>query len=168
MKKLAAFLCISSLFVFAGAANAQTYDHLKCYKVKDSAKAKAIVDLTPEQIPPFQVGPGCKMVVKGKEFCVPADKFVVDTDAPGQAPYPTDGVVLQRDYICYKVKCPKVDTPDTEVSDQFATRTMSKFKVSKLCVPAVKTCQGSEAPTCGGVCPFGDPCVDSGGTCICF
>lgn len=150
-------------------SSAQPFDHLKCYRAKDSVKFDGVLNLIPEQQPPFSLESGCKVKIKAKEFCVAVQKEVVDTDAPGPgAPYPTDGIPLERDYICYKVKCPKSEVPDTEVADQFATRTLSKFKAKKICVPAVKTCAGSEAPECNGVCPFNDPCVDFGGFCGCF
>ena len=42
------------------------------------------------------------------------------------------------DRICYDVKCPKVIIDDQEVTDQFGTRTLTKFKAKMVCTPAVK------------------------------
>ncbi|TFH25602.1 MAG: hypothetical protein E4H03_00280 [Myxococcales bacterium] len=157
----------------ASVAMAQN-DHLSCYKIKDSTKFSALADLsTLVQDPPFPPAAGCKIAGKAKQFCVPVDKNnVQESDAPGPDPnyfIETAGQTLTNDFICYKVKCPKLTAPisDTEVTDQFDTRVLTKFKSSTICTPAVKTCGGSEAPQCNGVCPFGDPCIDMGGTCGC-
>lgn len=159
----------------ASVAIAQQNDHLQCYKIKDSTKFTALADLsTASQDPPFPLALGCKIAGKAKQFCVPVDKDnVQESTAPGPDPnyfVASAGQFLQNDFICYKVKCPKppVAISDTEVTDQFDTRVLTKFKTSMVCTPAVKTCGGSQAPQCNGVCPFDDPCVDSGGVCVCF
>jgi hypothetical protein len=164
-----------STVVPAGVAVAQQDDHLTCYKIKDSTKFTAEADFSSlNQDPPFPLEPGCKIKGKAKQFCVPADKDnVQNSTAPGPDPnyaVETAGQTLTNDFICYKVKCPKPSAPiaDTEVTDQFDTRTLSKFKVKTICTPAVKTCGGAQAPQCNGVCPFNDPCVDGGGFCFCF
>jgi hypothetical protein len=41
------------------------------------------------------------------------------------------------DRICYKVKCPNHPT-NQSVTDQFGTRTLSKFKASLVCTPAFR------------------------------
>jgi hypothetical protein len=44
-----------------------------------------------------------------------------------------------EDRVCYKVRCPPgVDVADQLVTDQFGSRTLSRFKVSMVCTPAVK------------------------------
>jgi hypothetical protein len=119
------------------AAHAQVPDHLKCYKIKDPVKLAAIVDL---DSPQFGLEAGCQ-VKPAKMFCVPATKTVVSaldkaTDLP-ITPLPISGPD-PGDRICYKVKCPEPFPPDTEVTDQFGTRTLVKFKTQMLCTPAVK------------------------------
>jgi len=127
---LAVLLCTMSVT----AAHAQS-DHYNCYKAKDTVKVfkSAAADLTPFQAE--FAAENCAIKPKSKQVCVPASKTVtaiVDgTDAPFAAQDLTD---LQ---LCYKIKCPKVDIAPLEVSDQFGTRTIEKFKATKLCVPAV-------------------------------
>ena len=76
-----AFLATLAL-ALAQPVTAQTYDHLKCYKVKDGQKFKAaIVDLAPLDDPPFTLEAGCKLKGKAKKLCVPVDKTVQETDA---------------------------------------------------------------------------------------
>ena len=85
---------------------------------------------------------GCKI---GKAiptlFCVPATKTVVEVRdrATGQpiTPLPIAGPD-PGDRLCYKIKCDAPSPPDTQVTDQFGTRTMSGLRAKLLCTPAVK------------------------------
>src|SRR5262245_30892048 len=113
------------------AAPAQLLDHLKCHKVKDPLKLKATADFNALQSE-FSAQ-GC-VVSKPKLFCVPATKSNVTP--PEAAPLVVDGQQLQNDYICYSAKC--TDTPpNTEVSDQFGTRTQTSYRSTLVCAPAV-------------------------------
>lgn len=116
---------------------AQVDDHLKCYKIKDPVKLKGIVDLTSEQ---FGLEEGCK-ISKAKMFCVPTAKTVVEAEDKATGG-PIDLLPISGpdpgDRVCYKIKCPDPQPPDTEVSDQFGNRTLTKFKAFMLCTPAVK------------------------------
>jgi len=118
-------------------AHAQVADHLKCYKIKDPVKLAAVVDL---DSPQFGLEAGCK-VTSAKMFCVPATKTVISAvdKATGLpiTPLPVTGPD-PGDRICYKVKCPEPFPPDTQATDQFGTRTLTKFKPFMLCAPAVK------------------------------
>jgi hypothetical protein len=122
-------------------AHAQT-DHLKCYKIKDSLKVAGTADL---DTPQFGLDPGCKLG-PAKLFCVPGSKTnvaVVDkTTGTPIVPVAVTGPD-PGDRICYKVKC-QAAVPDQEVTDQFGTRFVRKFKSSLLCTPAVK---GALPPT---------------------
>jgi Protein of unknown function (DUF1566) len=127
------------LVTTAASAPAQLTDHLKCYQMKDPLNLAGTADL---DTPQFGVDPGCK-ISKAKLFCVPSRKTTVNvidkttgnpiTLLPVSGPDPGDR-------ICYKVKCPTpaVPIPDQAVTDQFGTRTLTKFKASYLCTPAVK------------------------------
>jgi len=138
---LACFVLATVAFVLVTvpSASAQVFDHLKCYKMKDAHNFTAGADLTPFQNPPFPVEPGCKIKVKGKEFCIPVDKDLIPgaSNAPSA---PVVGQALQNDFICYKMKCPNtgVQIPPLVVSDQFGSRTLKKFVAKKLCTPAIK------------------------------
>jgi hypothetical protein len=98
---------------------------------------EAFVDL---DSPQFGVAPNCK-VGKAKLFCVPAEKAVISARDKATklpiTPLPVTGP-NPGDRICYKVKCPEPFPPDTQVTDQFGTRTVTKFKTQLLCTPAVK------------------------------
>jgi hypothetical protein len=130
-----AYLSTASVLLLAATAAAQT-DHLKCYKIKDTLKVAGTADL---DSPQFGLDPGCKLGA-AKLFCVPATKTnvsVVDkvTGTP-IVPLPVTGPD-PGDRICYKVKC-QGTVADQEVTDQFGTRFVRKFKASLLCTPAVK------------------------------
>ncbi len=152
----------AALTLLPVAAQAQ-FDHLTCFKAKDSGKFSALVTLNAIQDafdPPAQ----CQVVGKAKLFCVPTEKTVdqliinkmpaVPLAVPGTTPLP--------DTVCYKVKCPTATIAADEIVDQFGVRTFSKFKAQYLCAPAFKT-----APVCAlpdpPQCPFNDPC--SAGIC---
>jgi len=114
-------------------------DHLKCYKVKEipPVKLQGIVDL---DSPQFGLEPGCR-IKRVTKFCVPVTKTVDLTQTTiNKQPVtlmPVIGQALVDDYICYKIKCQKVDIA-ANVTDQFATRTFVKFNAQELCVPARK------------------------------
>jgi hypothetical protein len=132
---VAAALLAVPVFVNAQAQN----DHLQCYQVKDALNLAAVVDLNSPQ---FGLEAGCK-VSKAKFFCVPAEKTVVSAENKSTGlpivPLPVTGPDA-GDRVCYKVKCPNpnVPIPDQPVTDQFGNRTVTKFKTSYLCTPAVK------------------------------
>jgi Protein of unknown function (DUF1566) len=127
-------LAVAVLFLMTvPSAHAAVNDHLKCYKVKDGSKIAGTADL---DTPAFGLDPGCK-ISGAKFFCVSGTKTnVTATDnkvpitlLPVSGPDPGDR-------ICYKVKCAAVPG-DQLVADQFGTRTVTKFKASLLCTPAV-------------------------------
>ena len=133
LRTLGLALGIGTLAVSAGAAD----DHLHCYKIKDPLKLQATVDL---DSPQFGVAEGCT-VGKAKMFCVPAAKTVISatdkTTGDPIDPLPISGPT-PGDHLCYKVRCPEPYPADTEISDQFGNRTLTKFKTSLLCTPAIK------------------------------
>lgn len=139
MKKIVALV---ALLVSPALANAQ-FDHMQCYKVRDSAKfdASATLDALQSQ---FDIGADCSIKGarnKGKRFCVPVSKTVTafeDKSRTGIPQVDLDGQEQFFDSICYKVKCPDGNIPPLLVTDQFGTRTIKDFKTDMLCVPAVK------------------------------
>ena len=167
-------------------AAAQLYDHLKCYKIKDAASFTSAVTLQALQA---QFGVENCTVLKSKLFCVPVDKEVTGFQDRTQPPLNPDpsfaGQALDDDRICYKIKCPQVSLAPLQVTDQFGTRNVEKFKPQFLCTPAflgapttttlppLPPCAGgSPWPSCvGGDCSligashFCDPRPDS--TCSC-
>ena len=130
---LAAATC--SLAIFAGAAAAQTADHLKCFKIKDLAQFKsATADLIPSN--PNFAGQNCSLKGKGAQLCVPADKANVVIEEGTDSPFPTQ--VLQNSQLCYKVKCPTALAGNLNVTDQFGTRNVAMGKTTKVCGPAIQ------------------------------
>ena len=83
----------------------------------------------------FGLAKGCK-IGKAKLFCVPATKLnpQVKTNLDPPA-FPVEGVPIAFDQICYQIKCPKPFPEDQVVTDQFATRNISKLKPQLLCTP---------------------------------
>jgi len=108
-------------------------DHLKCYKIKDPNKFKGIVDLNTSQ---FGDELGCNLTIKASFFCAPASKDVVDSG--GLTILPVVGQDLTNDQVCYKLKCAAPFPPDTDITDQFGSRTVEKLKPQFLCVPAIE------------------------------
>jgi hypothetical protein len=109
---------------------ATVYDHLECFKAKDSVKLKGIVDIPTLVGTPYD-GLGCS-IGSAKKYCTPAQKVVVSSTPPA---IPLPGPNLTSDYICYKIKCPKVSISTTD-TDQFGPHNLSKMKQAELCVPA--------------------------------
>ena len=147
--------------LIAGPAQAQIDDHLRCYKIKDTQKLKGTIDINTAQ---FGLAPGCR-ISKASLLCVPADKFnesVIHRETGDPVtPLPLSTLPAPGDQLCYKVKCKDTPPPDTEVTDQFGTRLVTRFKERFLCTPAVK---GTEF--CGdGVIGPGEECepTDLGG-----
>ncbi len=132
----AALSVIVSLSLAAYAVEAQgapaVADHLKCYKIKDAQKYEANVNLLSAQLGDEL---DCDVKVKAKYYCVPVIKEVNSTNAPV---IPFVGEEHLGDRLCYKVSCPKVSLPALEVSDQFGTRMIEKFKPKLLCTPATE------------------------------
>ena len=172
-----------ALTAAASGVQAQMLDHLKCHKMKDPQRLKATVDFDALQTE-FSAQ-GC-LVGKAKFFCVPGTKRNVQP--PEAVVFNVDGQELQNDFICYSAKCP--DTPpDTGVTDQFGSRTQTRYKSSLICTPAIKgtvtttsttpgqttttmvggsSCGTAGFPECNGPCPTpGNVCGDAGGHCGC-
>jgi hypothetical protein len=173
MKAFTAAIVAIGLAMTAVPAMAQAgpFDHYKCYKMRDSAKFQARVDLNAFQTQ-FNVDPLCEVNGRGKLFCVPVQKTVLALSYPSGStlsPISMPGQDLLEDRICYRVKCPSpaASIQPEEVQDQFGKRKIGKFKVSYLCTNAIKTssitttttttlpevCDLTAAGVCGGPCP---------------
>ena len=126
---------IAALTLAASAGAQPVADHLKCYKVKDALSLAGMADLN---TPRFGADPGCT-ISTAKLFCVPATKTNVSAidKSTGNPiiPQPVAGPD-PGDRICYKVKCPQ-SVADQQVTDQFGTRILTKFKTVLVCGPAV-------------------------------
>ncbi len=182
---VAAMMVAIGVAASTNTASAQPYDHLKCFKIKDSvASFAASADLRPLDASNFELDVGCKLKVRSQELCIPVSKDRTDA-GPSVAVVGQD---LTNAFLCYSVKCPAEVFPDQLLmSDQFGSRQLSRFHTSKLCAPAVlgippttttttlppgtpRTCTSATVPACDGTC--GDQnfnCEpDTGGSaCIC-
>jgi hypothetical protein len=138
MSHFAHVFVVAALLLVAASAHAQVSDQLTCYQIKDPAKLAGVVNLNS---PPFGPAAGCK-ISKAKLFCVPATKTVVSAIDKGVKP-PTNITPLPISgpdpgaRVCYQMTCPKPLPPDTEISDQFGNRVVTKLKPAMLCVPAI-------------------------------
>jgi hypothetical protein len=159
-------------------ASAQTFDHLECYKIKDfQPKKKYTANLTPEQTQ-FLAQTGCEIKVPAKHLCIDVEKTNVVPAPPNVI-----GGQTTRNYLCYKLKCPKQEFP-IQVEDQFGSRTVNVKKPDRLCAPArevgfpdlptptpclfpTPTPVGTPAPDCGdGEQNGGETDIDCGGPCV--
>jgi hypothetical protein len=113
------------------AGETAVFDHLECFKPKDTVKLKAVADLVG---PGLYAATGCQLG-PAKKYCTPVIKQVTASNVPV---VPLAGQSLTNDFICYKMKCPKVELTQGVV-DQFGNRTLTKLKQQELCVPAQKT-----------------------------
>lgn len=109
-------------------------DHLTCFKIKDSGKVKAKVDMLANQAQIEYSVRGCKLKAKADEFCVPSTKIVTAGEHS-----PIGGQRLENDFLCYKLRCQPQDLPWRQwVIDQFGRRQVGAFKPTKICTPAWK------------------------------
>ena len=121
---------------------AQVPDHLKCYKIKDTLALLGTADLNSPQ---FGFDPACR-IKKAVLFCVPVTTSSLDAiDKTTKEPIVPlrirggESGARPDDQLCYKIRCPEPATiADQSATDQFGSRTLSKFKTSLLCVPAFK------------------------------
>lgn len=134
-----ATLAVASMLVMAGQAQAgvePTRDHLQCYKVKDPSAytATLAMDIGFEtETLGLADTTGCVAKIRSVELCAPAAKTVESTDA---TIIPVVGQNLANGFLCYKIKCPKVDPVTAPVADQFGARSVTVSTVTKVCTPA--------------------------------
>jgi hypothetical protein len=131
-------LVFATIVLVSSTAGAQVYDHLKCYKIKDSAKFRATADL--DALDPAFPDDSCSIKGKGKYFCVPTASDVLtfeDRSRDGIPQVPLAGEGLSDAKICYKIKCTENNPADRTATDPFGTRGLSKFKLKLLCAPAI-------------------------------
>lgn len=144
----------------ATAALAQPFDHLQCFKLRDTlARGRATADLVPEQQPPFPLAPGCKIKLPAKYFCIDVAKQ--NLQPPPALPIGGDDA---RDYFCYRVACPRSASMPRggmalDAEDQFGRRTVFIKTSPFFCAPARKvvatptpTRTPTPTPTAGGGC----------------
>jgi hypothetical protein len=139
MQRIAIAAMVLLTTTFAAPANAQVDDHLQCYRVKDPTKLDALVDL---DSPQFGLAPDCR-IGKTMFFCVPALKTVLSAVDKGTKPPTTITPVPitgpnAGDRICYKARCPFPVQSNNQVTDQFGTRSITRFATTMLCTPAFK------------------------------
>jgi hypothetical protein len=154
-------VAVVAVFGVAAAAQAQPYDHLACYKVKDAAFASAQVSVAVLQAQFASLG--CQIKGKARQVCVPVEAQVGAVDDGSHSTFPAEGLSFDR--LCYRVKCTGSAPASLEMGDGFGTRTLEKFKVTTICTPAVirlrrrpprrlcrAPCLGRRVPACTGDC----------------
>jgi hypothetical protein len=136
---------------------AQPYEHLTCYKVKDS-KTFASADATLLALQAEFGSIGCEVKPRARELCVPVDATVSSVTDGTYSSFPADDLTFDR--LCYRVKCAATPPSSLEVGDGFGTRNVEKLKVSTVCTPAVL---GPTPTTTTTTLPPLPPCVGGGG-----
>jgi len=123
---------LAGIFVLAAAVvDAETPDHLECYRVRDSLARTTyradLAGLAPE--------PGCVVRTPARLLCVATPKTLVTPPPPGGV----EGVPAGR-FLCYRVRCPRNAVVPLGVRDQFGTRDVRPRPASTLlCAPLATT-----------------------------
>jgi len=125
--------------MIASVAFAATPDHLRCYKVADSAaKGAYSADLT--GLAPGTSG--CTIKLPGKLLCVEAEKTNV-------TPPPTIGGSgpAAGEFLCYKLKCPRGTAAPVDWVDQFGARTVTPLASKLVCAPRLASTMSTTTST---------------------
>jgi hypothetical protein len=144
MKTNVTTLVAALSLVFAASADAQTYDHLQCFKIKDTKtfkKATADIEVLTGHLTGLQ---NCQISAGAKELCMPVDKMSVVVTEGTETPLV--GQDLRYNRLCYKLKCPASTIAPQGYEDQFGTRTIDGFKVATICTPTTLGPPPTEAP----------------------
>jgi hypothetical protein len=152
-----ALFSVALVVVTAATSNAQPYDHLTCYKVKD-AKSFSSADVSVQALQAQFGVLGCRLKAKAKLVCAPADVDVLAVDGGNHSSFPSDELAFDR--ICYRVKCTGSPPASLQMSDGFGKRELTGFKVATLCTPAVI---GPPPTTTTTTLPPLPPCAGGGG-----
>ncbi|HZR81139.1 MAG TPA: hypothetical protein VFD92_08575 [Candidatus Binatia bacterium] len=159
----------------ATAQTTPTFDHLKCYGIRDGLRQNlytaTLVPLdgsvfTTENGDPSSGSPaGCRIQIPAAEFCTAVSKQDAHTvkggtPPPGTGPGPDAG-----EYFCYRLRCPGDRTREQfTATDQFGTRTVQlNDRPTKLCAPAFRGAVPTGTPTASGT-PSGTPTPTGGPT----
>jgi hypothetical protein len=150
MQRESAVSLVLAIALTAGvpAAHAQ-FDHLQCFKIKDSLPKTPYTATLTANDPTFAVPAGCTIKVPAKLLCVDVAKSDVTPTPPGSAP----GAPAQK-YLCYKTKCEKI-VPAVAVQDQFGARDVVLKPTSYVCAPIAGAAPCTDADGDGF-------CVDDG------
>jgi hypothetical protein len=116
-------------------------DHMKCYKIRDTRKFVAEVDLESR----FGLEAGCRLKSPAVEYCVPVGKKVVAMSPSGGAP--VDGVCLTQEQLCYKLRCDPPVPAASSVTDQFGSHDVTPRKAVKLCAPVPRPTMAAPTTT---------------------
>ena len=142
------------------------YDHLRCYKIKDSSNylAKAALVTNDLQRQLFPDAPECKLTIRSRELCVPVAKLrQFEPNNRKEAPHlDVMGQSLTNDFLCYTAKCKSDVSPDIQrVYDQFGERDVRVGKTVRLCTPTYKVMDQQPEPDLVPVpaSPTGDFCA---------
>lgn len=113
----------------ASTSSAVTPDHLRCYKVRDSAPRTSYSADVSGLVPPET---RCVIKVPGSLLCLEATKANVDPAPPVGGSGPAAGR-----FLCYKVKCPKGALSPIAWNDQFGARSVTPLASKLVCAPAL-------------------------------
>ena len=125
------FLSLAGALLLAASAAAQPVsDHLKCFKVRDSAQRVPYVG----DLGGHVTESGCTIKFPAVMACVPASASNVQPTPPG-----VGGTGVPNAFACYKVKCPKGALPPLQIDDRFGSRTVRPVKSKLVCAPSATT-----------------------------
>ena len=129
-------LALLAVGAAASAADVEPFDHLKCFRIRDSLTDRRTILLADLDLPagPFADRTDCRITLPARHFCTNAQKSNV---LNGGEPVDTIPIFATdaHDYLCYDLRCDR-DRPDLTPGDQFGFRPIRIRNADYLCVPA--------------------------------
>ena len=149
-------------------AAAQSFDHLKCYPIRDPEQRQwlrtdivpldaVFVDESGTQVDAL-LAKGCRVLLPASELCV-----AVNASDSSETPQPTPSVSSAAasdasDFLCYLLHCAESsERTRVSVTDSFGSRQIEVLdRPSRLCAPATRESSASPTPQ-----PTGTPIASS-------
>ena len=134
-------LTLGILVMAFDSANAQPFDHLQCFKIRDTLRrGSATADLVPERQPPAPAG--CKIKLPATMYCTSTAKENLDPP-----PVAAVGGGHPGDFFCYNVRCPRRPHTSSSAQDQLGQRTFTLGSSQLLCMPVAPPSSPTPIPT---------------------
>lgn len=170
---LGAALSIAALCAPRSAA-AQSFDHLKCYPIRDSERSQwlrtdilpldaVFVDDSGSQVDAL-LGKGCRVMLPARELCI-AVSATESSDTPTPTPSGSAAAATDAsDFLCYLLHCSESnERTRLSVTDSFGSHQIEVLdRPSRLCAPATRS-NASPTPRPTGT-PLGTPTSGSSAT----
>jgi hypothetical protein len=154
----------------AVAQTTTTFDHLKCFGVKDGLSGQLYTaDLIPEnsilatengdRVEGGRLVKGCRIRVPALEFCSAVSKENATNVRSGNPPPGASAGADAGQFMCYRLICPNDRVkPQLNVTDQFGSRSITVSNRPKMLCAPIESNVATPTPTpTGSVSPTGTP-----------